>query len=119
MALSYNWKIKSMKVVDSDDLANIVIGIQWDLTGTDASGVSGTFSGATPFTLPQVDPDEFIDFDELTEEVVVGWLEDVVVGGYKEHVDSQIQKQIDAKKNPIREVSQLPWEPVPPTPPTP
>jgi hypothetical protein len=50
----------------------------------------------------------FIPFEELTEEEVINWIQAVVTGGYEEHVNNLIQKQIDDKKNPVVEAS-LPW----------
>jgi endonuclease I len=52
----------------------------------------------------------FVPFEELTEEMVLDWIKAVVVGGYEEHVNAQIQKQIDEKHNPVVEAA-LPWAP--------
>lgn len=124
MALTYTWKIKSLKKQDdpSTQLDDIIVQTYWECTGTDQGGNSGTFHGATPFEPDQIDPDNFTSYEELTEAQVIGWIQDVVNGnpGYKAHIDEQIQKQIDAILIPQVEVNgdQLPWaEPV--TPPTP
>lgn len=111
MALTYTWKVTGLKKTNAGDLTGVVIGTQWQCTGTDADGNSGTFSGATPFKAADVNPDNFVDFDALTEETVLGWIKPVVTGNYWDHVNEQIQKQIDAKKNPIEDVSQMPWGP--------
>jgi hypothetical protein len=85
----------------------------WRATGIDVDGDSGTFSGATPFLLSEVNPDTFIPYEELTEAEVLGWIQAVVVGSYKEHVDGQINKQIALIKDPVVEVpsNELPWVP--------
>lgn len=126
MALTYTWKIKSLKKQDdpSAELNDIIVQTYWECTGTDASGNSGTFSGATPFEPDQVDPDDFTSYEDLTEEQVLGWIKSLVDGntGYKTHIDEQIQKQIDAIIRPMVEVSAdgLPWaEPGANTVPTP
>jgi hypothetical protein len=98
-----------MKITNTDDLSNVVVGVSWKLTGTDEDDNSGVFSGATPFKLSEVDGGNFTDYDDLTEEVVVGWVQDVVVGSYWTHVEEQIVKQINEKKSPVTEVSELPW----------
>ncbi len=126
MALTYTWKIKSLKKQDdpSTQLDDIIVQTYWECTGTDGSGNSGTFHGATPFEPDQIDPNNFTSYEDLTEAQVIGWIQDVVNGnvGYKTHIDEQIQKQIDAIVNPKVEVTgdQLPWaEPAPePTPET-
>jgi hypothetical protein len=87
----------------------------WTKTGTDANGNTGTFSGATPFT-PDPQQSDFTPFDQLTQEIVLGWIQPVVTGSYEEHVNGVIAKQIADKVNPVVEPP-LPW--APPTPPTP
>lgn len=112
MALTYTWKLKSLKKTSTADFNDIIVGTQWELTGTDEDGDSGTFHGATPFKAEDVDGDGFITYEELTEEAVLGWIKAVVVGSYKDHIDGQIQKQIDVQKNPIVEVNDgtFPWD---------
>lgn len=119
MALTYTWKIKSLKKQDdpSVELNDIIVQTYWECTGTDAAGNSGTFHGATPFEPDQVDPANFTTYENLTEAQVIGWIQDVVNSnpGYKAHIDEQIQKQIDAIVKPMTEVNAdaLPWaEPV-------
>lgn len=115
MALTYTWKIKSLKKQDdpSIELNDIIVQTYWECTGTDADGNSGMFSGATPFELDQADPTNFTSYENLTEAQVLGWIQDVVNNNpsYKEHIDSHIQKQIDAVVRPMVEVSEktLPW----------
>jgi hypothetical protein len=56
--------------------------------------------------------DTFIPFASLTEADVIKWISDVVTGnpGYQQHIDEQIQKQIDQHINPVTEPD-LPWAP--------
>ena len=109
MAITYTWKITSMKKKDEGVNKDVVVQVYWTKTGTDENGKTGTFLGATPFTSTTMpEGDTFIPFGELTEEIVLGWIKDVVVGGYEEHVNAQIQKQIDEQVNPVAEPA-LPW----------
>lgn len=109
--LTYNWKLNSLRKTSAANLSNVVIGTTWSLTGTDADNYSGTFSGATPFKVAELDPSSFIDYNSLTEDIVLGWVQAVVVGSYKDHIDEQINKQIRDKKNPVEEATgnNLPW----------
>lgn len=109
--LTYNWKLNSLRKTSAANLSNVVIGTTWTLTGTDADNYSGTFSGATPFKVAELDPSSFIDYNSLTEDIVLGWVQAVVVGSYKDHIDEQINKQIRDKKNPVEEATgnNLPW----------
>ena len=47
-------------------------------------------------------------FAELTEEIVLGWIQAIVIEGYGEHVNGQIQKQINEKIAPVTETA-MPW----------
>ena len=109
--LTYTWKLISLRKTNAANLSNVVIGTNWTLTGTDSDNYSGTFNGATPFRSAELDPNNFIDYNSLTEEIVLGWIQAVVVGGYMDHVNEQINKQIRDKKNPVDDASgnNLPW----------
>jgi len=113
MAITYTWKITGLKTKDvATDKPAAVVQTYWKKIGTDADGNEGTFSGATPFTVDPTDESgPFIAFEDLTEENVLDWIKSVVVGGYEEHVNGQIAKQIEEKISPVTE-NVLPWAPV-------
>jgi hypothetical protein len=112
MAITYTWKITSLKTKDVGNKLSAIVQTYWQIVGTDENGNEGTFSGATPFTVdPTDDSGPFVPFNELTETIVLDWIKTIVVGGYEEHVNNQIQKQINEKINPITE-KQMPWAPV-------
>jgi hypothetical protein len=121
MALTYTWAITSLKKTTDGTVDNFVVQSTWTCTGTDEDGDSGTFNGATPFPLDSLDPATFIPYEDLTEADVLGWIEAVVVGSYKEHVDAQINKQIALIKDPVVDVPEgdFPWDPTPTPTPTP
>ena len=110
--MKYEWKITGLKRKDAPDLSNIVVQTYWKKIGTDEDGNTGEFNGATPFDLTNVDPNNFTSYEDLTEEMVLSWIKAVVVDSYEEHVNAQIQKQIDEKINPETEVrDEFPWGP--------
>jgi hypothetical protein len=132
MSLTYEWKIKTLRKQDNPslELNDIIVQTHWECIGTDDDGNSGTFNGATPFDPDQIDPDNFTTYENLTEEQILGWIQDVVNTnpGYKTHIDGQIQKHIDAIVRPVVDVpeNEFPWaepqanttpEPTPPPPP--
>jgi hypothetical protein len=117
MALTYTWAVTSLKKTTDGSVDNFVVQSTWTCTGTDEDGDSGVFNGATPFPLDSLDPATFIPYEDLTEADVIGWIQAVVVGSYKEHVDAQINKQIALIKDPVADVPEgdFPWEePTPP-----
>lgn len=113
MSTTYTWALKAIKKTDANGLQGVVLQTYWSCTGIDDEGHDGVFSGATPFSMDDVSPDDFIPYEDLTEADVLGWIQAVVVGDYLAHVEQQIAKQIDAKKNPVEEVTEgsFPWSP--------
>lgn len=101
--MEYTWEVTGLKKESQGG----VVQTYWTKTGTDAEGNTGTFSGATPFEPDPNDPN-FIPFESLTEADVLGWIQAVVVDSYEEHVNAQIQKQIDQK---VVVDADLPWAP--------
>lgn len=118
MAVTYTWEVTGLKTTTVANTSDVVVQTYWKKIGTDEKGNTGEFSGATPFSASNMPANtSFIPFSDLTENDVLSWIEAVVVGTYKDHVDEQIQKQIDLKKNPVVD-NPLPWAPPAPVPPT-
>lgn len=111
MSLTYQWKLRSLKKADTSSFDNIVVEANWDCIGSDEDGISGVYNGTTQFNPFDIDGDNFIAYEELTEAVVINWIYTTFVGSYKNHIDLLITKQIDEKRISPVEVpqSQLPW----------
>jgi len=59
----------------------------------------------------QAPEEDIIPFEDLTEEMVLGWIQSVVIGSYEEHVNEKIAEEISSKVNPIVSVTGgFPWE---------
>ena len=115
MSMTYTWKVTGIKIKDEVNadgvtLPQAVCQTYWSKTGVDENGNEGVFAGATPFTAESVPADQFVAFDQLTEDVVLGWIKAVVVGHYEKHVNEIIAKQISDKA--ITEPT-MPWAPPP------
>ena len=113
MALTLSYTVTSLKVKDEVNadgvtLQNAVVQTYWKCVGTDDNGNTGEFQGATPFTAANVPAASFKAFEDLVEADVVAWIQAVVDGdaAYKEHIEAQIQRQIDAD---ITRETALPW----------
>jgi hypothetical protein len=110
MAITYTWSVTGIKTADLQDYTKAVVQTYWKKTGTDENGFTGEFIGATPFSQITIPPEDFIPFDQLTEEAVIGWIQDVVVDDYELHVNGRIEKAInEAKLNAT--TTQMPWAP--------
>lgn len=118
MPLTYTWAITELALTTVGSLQDYVVQSRWTCMGTDENGLTGTFSGATPFTPDPSQPD-YTPYDQLTEAQVLGWIQAVVVGGYWDHVNGVIAEQIAKKKDPVTQTSTFPWSPPAPPGPTP
>jgi hypothetical protein len=122
MAITYTWKLTGLKKMDKGGIEGLVFQTYWKKIGTDENGNTGEFVGATPIPADSVVEDDFIPYEQLTEEIVLSWVKPIVVGSYESHVNGVIAKQIEEKVSPTVQVdeNQLPWaDPVTPTPPMP
>jgi len=113
MALTLSYSVTGLKVKDEVNkdgvtLPNAVCQTYWKVTGTDESGNTAEWSGATPFTAANVPEASFTSFESLTEADVIGWIKAVVDGdpSYKAHIEEQLQKEID--QNAQTEAT-MPW----------
>ena len=114
MAITYTWAVTGMKVTNIGDLQNYVVQTYWTKTGTDENGNTGTFSGATPLTPDPTQPD-YVPYDQLTQAIVLSWIQPQVTGAYEQHVNDVIAAQIADKITPVTQPD-LPWAPPSPTP---
>jgi hypothetical protein len=109
MANTYKWKILQLDAkIKLNDLDNVIYNIHWRYVGEDNSDEQN------PITIDiigvfgvEYDPENFIPYEDLTKEDVVGWLEaGLDVEGMKTNLDEQIELQ----KNPVDEHLQPEWD---------
>ena len=94
MANTYKWKINALdaKVSVGDD-ENVVYTVHWGLIATSEDGEHTVSSIGTHGV--EYDADNFTAYEDLTEEIVIGWLEDGLdVDSMKVNLDGQIEKLI-------------------------
>ncbi len=108
MAITYSWKVTGLRTRNEGSYTDAVVQTYWQKIGTDENGIQGIFSGATPFTAENVPEGEFINFENLTEEIVLNWIISSIPQRFDEHMNERIQEFIDLKINPIVD-RELPW----------
>ena len=96
--MEYNWQINQMDRLTSD---NFVVTVHYSVTATDGDYSANTY-GTVGYTQ---ESDNFIPFDNLTPEIVTGWVQ-TSLG--KDTVEEALAAQIEAQKKPVQ-VSGLPW----------
>jgi len=96
--MEFNWDVVQMDRLTSD---NFVVTVHYSVTATDGDYSANTY-GTVGYTQ---ESDNFIPFDNLTPEIVTGWVQ-TSLG--KDTVEEGLAAQIQAQKNPVQ-VSGLPW----------
>ena len=113
MSITYTWQVQQFKVKnetnqDGDILQDAVCSVKWAKHGVDADGNRGIFGGVTGFTAYEVAVGDFVDFNDLTEEIVLGWVQAKIVGDYADHIDEKIAAKIASQ---AEETRNPPWTP--------
>lgn len=118
MSYTYSYKINSLKLKDEVNhegatLNKAVYQTYWTITGTNSAGQEASWSGATPLSAANVPAGSFVAFEELTEDMVTGWIRNIVEsdGGYLAHINERLDKEIEDKFGTIVNVesNDLPW----------
>lgn len=109
MAITYTRQLLSLKTKNSNDLQNAIVEVNWEKTGTNEDGLAGTVSGKTVFDMSTINHDNFTALDDLTEEMVLGWIENN--SAYETMVNNLIEKEIADQINPETAISnsEFPW----------
>ena len=109
--VTFKWEVTGLKVSDEGPNTNAVVQTHWRKTGTDENGNVGAFDGATPFTSVDVPEGEFVSYDDLTEEMVLSWIQPIAeVPSYREHINEVIAAKIGENLNIKRQVQRMPWQ---------
>ena len=90
----------SINTLDRSLPGNIVLTAHWNASLTDGEFSASSY-GSHSFTRDDESP-EFIPFEDLTEEIVLGWI------GLDEALETNLQDQIDEQKTPTTAQS-VPW----------
>ena len=96
MANTYKWTINALdaKVAVEDGNENVVYTVHWGYSATDETEEHSISSIGTYGV--EYDADNFIAYEDLTEEIVIGWLEaGLDVDSMKANLDAQIEKLLN------------------------
>lgn len=87
------WTINTLEYTNDNDKG--VLTAHWDVTLTDGD-YSARRYGSASFQ-PDPSSDDYVAFDDLTEEIVLGWVKDTLD---VEEVEASLLTQIEEQKNP-------------------
>ena len=108
MANTYSWRINALDAkIHENDLDNVIYTVHYTFIGQDDSEEPVMASSIGTLGV-QYNPEEpFIQYDDLTKEDVVGWLE---AGLDVETMKQNIDNQIELKKNPVDKTLRPNWD---------
>ena len=89
--MNYTWRIVNATIKDTPDTQKIVIYCNWSKTGEDADGNKGQYYGSTSFDISSIDAETFIPFDQITEDVMLSWVQSKI----SEESEAKINQAID------------------------
>ena len=111
--MSYQWKVAALDyAVSQDGLSNVVTTVHWTCSKEDENGNSGYSYGT--HSLPEPDPSNFVEWDNLDEFTVLSWMTADMVAKADEGenpamaIEASVDAQIAEKANPTNG-SGLPW----------
>ena len=111
---TFTWIVNTLWTETIAGEQNYVVNAAYDVTGVDGT-YTASLSNTAQFSTASVSP--FIPYDELTNDIVVGWIQqDLGVNGVNS-IEACIQGQIDSQINPpvVPVNTPLPWSTVPVT----
>jgi hypothetical protein len=107
MATTYTWTIDRMYTLQTPD-PDYVVNVLWTLTGVDGQ-YTASIGGNTMFDSNQ--SGTFIPYQDLTPEIVIGWVQNNLgeqgIANYEANVQGQINSIITPPVSP--ENTPLPW----------
>lgn len=110
MANTYSWKIGTIIGYPIyENRSNVVASVSYTVIADDGNGNTASYEGIqeTPFD----NTSTFIPFDQLTEEIIAGWVKgnlgDKKVSGILANLDAKIQSVVNPP--PSREILTAPW----------
>lgn len=97
------WKVLQMHLYpQQDQLTDVVFRVNWECSDT-AEGKKAWITGNAEFT---ADPTTFTPYEDLTEDVVLGWVWPTLD---KAEIEGKIDQALQALIRPPVVIKELPW----------
>lgn len=95
--INWNWDCKTVDVYpQKEEYTDVVFKVYWTLTGEDENGVTAKSSGIHELDTSVIA--DFVPFEDLTEEQVLGWIHtemgEELIAQIKDKVNDRINEQI-------------------------
>lgn len=105
MTTTCNWVITALDCIPATpEGADYVVTVHWSCNGTDGTYNASVYSTCS---LPVVEGGNFVPYDQLTQDQVLGWV--WTNGVDKDTTEAAVQSMIDNQINPPIVTPPLPW----------
>jgi len=106
MSNQYTTTIKSMYTVPNP--TGYVVNVLFEVSGTDGQGHTASIDGNIQFK-PEQTENDFIPYANLTQEIVLGWINSATdnQANYHANIDGQIASMVTPPVSPSAQA--LPW----------
>ena len=102
MATWFLWRIANMEHYTSD---GVVFTVHYTVSANDGTYSSSAYGS---IGLEKPEPGSMIPYADLTEKIVVGWVQDHFGAEKVGEIEAALQAQIDEKTNPTK-MAGIPW----------
>ena len=113
MSATINWRVGTMECYPTyQQEKDVVFTVHWDCLGSETvsgSTYNGRVYGATGVTYHS--GSTFTPYNQLTQDVVLGWVWDAIGNDQKNSYENSVQTQINNQINPPVVILPLPWTP--------
>jgi len=105
---TYTWNVTALYTQTIESEQNYVVIANYEVVGTDGT-FSASLSNIARFSTASVSP--FIPYDQLTNDIVIGWIQSELGTDGVANLEACIQGQIDSQINPpvTPQNTPLPW----------
>jgi hypothetical protein len=106
---NYTWNVKTLWTETISDQQNYVVTANYEVIGIDGT-YTASLSNIAQFSTTSVSA--FVPYSELTNDIVIGWIQEGLGVDGVSNLEACLQGQIDSQINPpiAPEVTPLPWE---------
>jgi hypothetical protein len=101
MATTFTWGIANLERETADGFVLIA---HWTLSAAD-----GTYASSAYGSLGFERPDKLIPYADLTEQMVIDWVQDAFGAEKVTEIEAALQAQLDEQRHPSK-ASGMPWQ---------
>ena len=107
--INYNWNVLKLLTENINDKSDYVV-----IAGYEVIAIEETLTSSTGFLAVQFSTEQvgvFIPYEDLTEEIVIGWIKETLGESEIYSIEESLARQIEHQKNPppTPQVTPLPW----------